>query len=330
MDTQPSLAVAFMVHDDVEFMRASMESFAAAGPIHVYVSKVPWHGHPGDWEAAKAIAEELGAEVVLGEWRSEAEHRRFVLEDLRQIGVDFALLPDTDEVIEPRLLHTLLKYAEHDLADLVYVEIDTYWKRPDLVVRPREPFTPLMLAAVNRVEHVNLRQYKGSREVLLGHPHGVVHHLAYAGSDARIKRKVTSWSHRREVEPTWYGTKWKGWESDPLERHLHPTHPQNYDFIEFIELPNVLRAVEATECWQPAMPELPTPWPTITVSIPLYGGEAEIAACLDALANCQDLLHEVFVVDNASPDNAAEVARGYPFVTLIQNEENLGFAVASN
>jgi len=330
MDAKSSLAVAFMVHDDVEFIRASMESFSAAKPVRVYVSKAPWNGLPGNWEAAQGLAEAHGADVIVGEWRSEAEHRRAVLEDLREQGFQFALLPDTDEVIEPKLLETLLKFAENDLADRVYVEIETYWKRPDLVIRPPEPFTPLMLVAVHRVEHVHLRQYQGGRDVLLNRSSGVVHHLAYAGSDARIKRKIDSWSHRHEVDPGWYARKWKGWESDPLERDLHPTHPANYRFVEPIEVPEPLACVDTTACWQPLTAAPLDRWPTITISIPLYGGEDEIASCLDALANCEDLLHEVFVIDNASPDAAAEVAQKYPFVTLIKNESNLGFAVASN
>ena|GEM_PF-4535035 len=47
--------------------------------MYVFVSCLPWHGEAGDWEQAARIAEEAGAEVVLGDWASEEEHRRFAL-----------------------------------------------------------------------------------------------------------------------------------------------------------------------------------------------------------------------------------------------------------
>jgi len=44
----------------------------------------------------------------------------------------------------------------------------------------------------------------------------------------------------------------------------------------------------------------------------------------------KDLDIEVVVVDNASPDDAAEIAAGYPFVKLIRNDKNRGYGQACN
>ena len=43
--------------------------------------------------------------------------------------------------LEPRLLDTLLKIAEHDLADTVSVCWDTYWKTPQYVIRADDTST---------------------------------------------------------------------------------------------------------------------------------------------------------------------------------------------
>lgn len=71
-------------------------------------------------------------------------------------------------------------------------------------------------------------------------------------------------------------------------------------------------------------------WPSISVVIPLYGGASDIHFCLKSLDISLDLLLEVIVVDNASPDDAAEEAARWPFVTLLKNSANQGFAAACN
>ncbi|MCL4256882.1 MAG: glycosyltransferase, partial [Anaerolineae bacterium] len=65
------------------------------------------------------------------------------------------------------------------------------------------------------------------------------------------------------------------------------------------------------------------PWPSVSVVIPLYGGPNEIETCLAMLADSADLLSEVVVVDDRSPDEAPEVVKDFAFAKLIRNEKNL-------
>jgi GT2 family glycosyltransferase len=57
-----------------------------------------------------------------------------------------------------------------------------------------------------------------------------------------------------------------------------------------------------------------------------------LKACLESIhEKVQALDYEVFVVDNASTDGSAEmVKQSFPWVKLIQNDRNLGFARANN
>ena len=220
------------------------------------------------------------------------------------------MLLDSDEVIEPQLLETFKGIAAAGLAERVYVHMDTYWKSPQYVIRPREPLTPVAMIDVQQVEHVHIRDYAGGRAMILGPEYGVLHHLSYAGPDERIKRKISSWSHRDEVDQDWYRRVWQGWDSDKLMRNLHPTHPPNFGFTERIQTPSILK-----DCWDevPAAvdPEVPSNWPKLSVVIPLYGGEDDIGLCLQSLTNSVDLIQEIIVVDDCSPDNAALVAESF-------------------
>lgn len=70
--------------------------------------------------------------------------------------------------------------------------------------------------------------------------------------------------------------------------------------------------------------------PTISVVVPVYNGEHEIAACVQSILNIDyprsDF--EVIVVDNASSDRTAETARRFPVRYLLQPKR--GAAAARN
>jgi len=70
--------------------------------------------------------------------------------------------------------------------------------------------------------------------------------------------------------------------------------------------------------------------PVVSVIIASYNRADDLRLCLQALARSNLREHEVIVVDNASADHARAVAREFPTVTLVENADNRGFAVANN
>ncbi len=55
----------------------------------------------------------------------------------------------------------------------------------------------------------------------------------------------------------------------------------------------------------------------ISIVIPVYNEEAQLAACLRTIARQRQKPYEVIVVDNNSTDRTAQIARRFQFVTLI-------------
>ena len=354
------ICACYVVHDDTYYLAESIASFKPAGDVFVFVSRLPWSGEPGDWEATAKIAGEAGAEVILGDWAPEDTHRQAALEELRQRGYSHAITPDGDEIVEPELLETLLRIAGADLADRVYIHWNTYWKSPEYVIRPREPFQPHIMFNLQRARHVHVRHYEGGRPLLLAPEYGIIHHLSYVGPDERILRKTSTWCHKDEVLDGWLQHRWRAWDSDRLLRDLHPTNPPCYRMAERVPVPPILQS--ACERFQKLAGVKIAPTPSfahqtlspplflgegpqhqlsedavrgggrggLSVVIPLHGGVEDITACLESLRACRDLLHEVIVVDNASTDGAAEAADAFDFVKLIRNDSNLGFSAACN
>jgi GT2 family glycosyltransferase len=70
--------------------------------------------------------------------------------------------------------------------------------------------------------------------------------------------------------------------------------------------------------------------PTVAVSIVTWNSRAEIGDCLHSLAGLPGNW-EVWVVDNNSADETVELIRNeFPFVRLVANADNKGFAEANN
>lgn len=73
--------------------------------------------------------------------------------------------------------------------------------------------------------------------------------------------------------------------------------------------------------------------PRVSVIIVTYCSSDEIRSCFDSVLH-QSVSQEVFVVDNASTDNTAEIAAGYAArfenVHVVVNRENIGLAAANN
>jgi GT2 family glycosyltransferase len=73
--------------------------------------------------------------------------------------------------------------------------------------------------------------------------------------------------------------------------------------------------------------------PRVSVIIVTYGSAHEIPGCIDSLLK-QSVSLEIFLVDNASPDDTAHIVQDYGArfenIHAILNEENIGLAAANN
>jgi GT2 family glycosyltransferase len=75
----------------------------------------------------------------------------------------------------------------------------------------------------------------------------------------------------------------------------------------------------------------PFDWPRIAVLILTWNRWDELYVCLESFAQLDYPNYHVIVVDNGSEDGTQAVVRGsFPWVTLIENGENLGFCRGNN
>ncbi len=324
--SKAKVCASIVIHDDHTYLAPVLRNLASI-PRFVFVGKTGWNGTVGSWEESVKIAQAEGATVIVGDWAEENEHRQSAYAHLLEQGYTHALTVDSDEIIESKLLEHLIRIAENELADRVYIQWDTYWKSPEYVVRPREPFTPCIMIDLRHAKQVHIREYEGGRGLFLNESFGIVHHLSYAGTDERIWKKITGWSHRDEIVPGWWECVWKGWDDSRIMQNLHPTHPESYRFIERIHPPQIFLdlGILQPQKARPAEKKAKSKR-SVSIVIPAYNGQEDLDRCLESLEKCQGLYSEIAVVDNGSVP-LIDVPKG---VTLIRNEENLGFSKACN
>ncbi|MER3406507.1 MAG: glycosyltransferase family 2 protein, partial [Chloroflexota bacterium] len=71
--------------------------------------------------------------------------------------------------------------------------------------------------------------------------------------------------------------------------------------------------------------------PLVTIAIPNWNGRRHLERCLPAVQALRGVTFETIVVDNGSTDGSRELVRArFPWVRLIANPQNLGFARANN
>jgi N-acetylglucosaminyl-diphospho-decaprenol L-rhamnosyltransferase len=70
------------------------------------------------------------------------------------------------------------------------------------------------------------------------------------------------------------------------------------------------------------------PW--VTVLIITYNAGDWILHCLEGLAAQSDFHFTAMLVDNASTDGSLEAIPAYPWLKIVRNRENMGFAAANN
>jgi len=69
----------------------------------------------------------------------------------------------------------------------------------------------------------------------------------------------------------------------------------------------------------------------VSAVVVTWNSEQDIKACLASVANQNQKLDSIFVIDNASKDGTCDIIKNkFPQIKLIKSDKNLGFAAANN
>lgn len=184
-----------------------------ADRILVLVSEKPWNGEREEPDQTADFAMQEGAEVALGEWRTEAEQRNFGLEVLKDCSHVVITDPDEFFTLEDRvkLLARLkdpadkMNASKEPIACFRVARMVTYWKDLDHVLYPADRHKPIIAVDPAQVRFTDKRDvatdYRPTIDV-------TVHHLSWARTDEEVRLKIRTYSHAPEFKRDWYEKKW--------------------------------------------------------------------------------------------------------------------------
>jgi len=213
-------AICTVAYNEADWIRACILQFKTLIERHVVlVSSHPWLGDVTPDDGTAQLARDSGAEVHVQHWESESEQRNWGLALL--IDYDYVLIVDADELYSRSAIRQMLVSLEQ-MRDPYFrvAEMQTYWKTRDYVCAPPEAWDPPIVAVDPKRARFRMQRQV---EILNGErpPAGKVpvtlHHMSWVKSDAKVREKLSTFSHARHIKPGWYENVWLRWTPDTLD-----------------------------------------------------------------------------------------------------------------
>jgi len=334
-----TFGAVYCVYDDDTWLKESVASvYGVCDAIYFLVGEKPWHGERSDNSATLECIKGLpdpGNKICLlrGKWTTETDQRNAGLYILKEAGIDYCFVVDADEIYDPEQLRQMMLFAaQYETVSCWHMTWDTYWKSYKYVITPREPFTPVVFVKIGAARFAKYRSVSGENHGFIPPEIGFCHHMSYARSDEQILKKITTFSHAREVRNAWYENIWKRWDSDHTLIDLHPTHPSSYHRATrqpLSALPPILRErLEKDGAFQAKKPGV------VSIIILTFNQLKYTRECVESIRKRTPEPHEIFFVDNGSTDGTVKwlkkLLKENPNYKLIENHKNLGFPRGCN
>ena len=251
------IAAVFCIYNEEEYLECAVRSVLPAmdrvllclgkGPYTAYNDPASGDSYPPD--GTERIVDRLAAEfpqkieVIKGSWASQMEHRDAGLRRCLELGMDYYFLVDGDEVYRQEHLDRIRKtLAEHPRVGTFIIKCDTFWRSfhyripaRELSWRPRRIFKLTRHRRLLGIPFPYRLRFKGINDLnSLGSLYefptedAIFYHFSYARSPARMREKLATFPHAREILSGWYEKVWLAWPGQREMPNIHPTDPPKF------------------------------------------------------------------------------------------------------
>lgn len=195
-----------IAYNEDKLVKGNILSYRPFVDRHVYmVSDKPFYGEHSGMDYTVEVAESLGADVTVGNWKDEAAKRNAGLAQLQDM--DWILVSDVDIWFEKEHLVKLIDRLRNTKAQGLIIKQKSYWFDVDHVL-VGDNFKPV-IAVRPGVKFIHIGNIDVPVEVV---DDIWIHHLAWC-KPKDIYKKVTTYSHANEFDgASWYKENFINWD----------------------------------------------------------------------------------------------------------------------
>ena len=209
-----TFATLVIAYNEEDFIARAIQQWNC--PTLVLVSKKPWNGI-GEQDNTPNIAKSMGAEVIEGYWKTEANQRNYGL--ARLMGYDRVFIADADEFYTPqdhKILKQFIEIYDGEFQGVFVAKTRTYWKTLDYIFDPPDKHRPVICVDPKLTifyEHRQTRPIFSDELYTQITPEVPVtlHHLSWVRSDKKVKEKIQAFSHAGDIHKNWFSDIWLTW-----------------------------------------------------------------------------------------------------------------------
>ena len=225
------LAAVTPVYNEEHLIRGCINSLKPFVDRHVVlVSEAPYFGESFPPDRTAEVSEELGADVIKGNWSLDHHQRNIGLALCSDC--DWVLTFDSDEMMEASELEKFIHCLETTNAQAIVCDPVIYWKTTDYRLHTISGFQPI-IAVRPDVRFWHIRNVTSSFQV----SDCIMHHLSWC-APKDIYKKVTTYAHAKEIDgKKWYREHYENWK---LGDKVILTNGEQFDAI-YNPLPGELR-----------------------------------------------------------------------------------------
>lgn len=234
----------YVVYEDSGFLPESvLRIYPLVKKIVFLVGIEPWFGK-GDLGIPKqTLATILGMYdpekkfvIVSKYWKTEAEQRNEGLRILHDLGCEWCLIIDDDEMYNRWDMSQAMEkisnatYSNGDPAGFLVQEM-IYWKDRETVIDSLTGAMPVfVITKPGCVYFGSARNFAVVSGVFsdLSPELLVMHHLSYVRDEGKMRRKLGSFSHAPDMAIDWMERIWLAW--TPEMENLHPNQASPHSF----------------------------------------------------------------------------------------------------
>lgn len=254
----------YCVFEDSGFLAESVRRvYPLMDKIVFLVGLEPWKGMAGRQFPAESLSKiallpdpEKKFVVISRYWATEAEQRNDGLEMLRELGCDWCLVVDDDEMFNRHDLYAAKDIISRERTSTAFLLSQViYWKSPATAIMNLTLALPAFASTVPGEVFFNVgRCYMiASGKWTIFPPEVIVcHHLSYVRSEEKMKRKLAAFTHADDRLAEWYERVWRKW--TPEMENLHPNPDAASTFKKAVpvsEMPWKLEPLPETLIYDP-------------------------------------------------------------------------------